>query len=109
VKITTKHLKLLFHIGCILIAYLPKRTIDIVKDFQHIYLNKRAHNGKMHTSVEFQKIIEKFGGKLSTEQTKKLFNTFNAYENGVDENEVISSLFFLTIDQMLFNSPRLVN
>jgi hypothetical protein len=94
VKIRTKHLKLNFHIGCILIAYLPKRRSDLVKDFQHIYLNRRTDNGKMQTSAEFQKIIGKFGGKLSTEQTEKLFNTFNAFENGVGANEVISYLFF---------------
>ena len=72
--------------------YLPKRTIDMVKDFQHIYLNKRTHNGKIQNADEFSQIIEKFGGKVTTEQTQKLFNTFNAYENGVGSDEVISFL-----------------
>jgi len=63
VKTTTKYLKFRFHLGGILSMYLPKRTIDMVKDFQHIYLNKRTHNGKIQNAEELSQIIEKLEEK----------------------------------------------
>jgi len=92
IKSEKKNLRFRYYLGMILSIYLPKRIVDMVKDFQHIYLDKKTDNGFITDAVELHQFIQKIGGKVSTKNNKKLFDTLNTHNSGVSSNGILSAL-----------------